>query len=178
MVSSGIYRYVESRDELLTMLVLSGYGDLAEAVEAAVAGKGDPSTRWLKGCRAVRAFGLERRHEYALLYGTPVPGYAAPQDTIAPATRVYTALAAPLSGKAEAFAHPLPRSLAKDAGAVVAGLDLDSDQATAMRFVAAVAHLFGLVSFELFGHMTGVVTDRDTFFDWSVKNLGRDLGLR
>lgn len=178
MVSSGIYRYVESRDELLTMLVSSGYADLADAVEAAVAPKGDASSRWLKGCRAVRAFGLERPHEYALLYGTPVPGYAAPQDTIAPATRVYAALAAPLSGKGHASAHPLPRSLTKDATAVVHGLPLDADEATAMRFVGVVAHLFGLVSFELFGHMTGVVTDRDTFFDWSVKNLGRDLGLR
>ena len=49
----------------------------------------EPATRWLRACRAVRSFALARPHEYALLYGTPVVGYAAPQTTIEPATRVY-----------------------------------------------------------------------------------------
>jgi AcrR family transcriptional regulator len=177
MVSSGIYRYVASRDELLTLLVTSGYAELADAVEAAVATKGDAGTRWLRGCRAVRAFGLARPHEYALLYGTPVPDYAAPQDTIAPATRVYAALAAPLSGEASVPAARVPPALKLDAQAIVDGLPLAVSPPTALRFLGALAQLFGLVSFELFGHTNGVVTDRDAFFDWSVKALGRDLGL-
>ncbi|HVT77279.1 MAG TPA: TetR/AcrR family transcriptional regulator [Acidimicrobiales bacterium] len=178
MVSSGIYRYVASRDELLTMLVVAGYADLADAVEAAVATRGDAPSRWLRGCRAVRSFALARPHEYALLYGTPVPGYAAPQDTIAPATRVYAALAAPLSGTGGVAAPaPCPRVLASDAAAIVSGLPLDADHATALRFIGALAQLFGLISFELFGHTHGVISDGDAFFDWSVKALGRELGL-
>jgi AcrR family transcriptional regulator len=176
MVSSGIYRYVESRDELLTMLVASAYADLADSVEAAAAGKAEPATRWLRACRAVRAFGLERPHEYALLYGTPVPGYAAPQDTIAPATRVYAALAGALSGHSSSELRP-PRALTGDADAIIAGLALDVDRGTALRFLGAIAQVFGLVSLELFGHMTGVVTDRAAFFDWTVRALGADLGL-
>src|SRR6478735_9140520 len=35
MVSSGIYRYVESRDELLTRLIIDSYWSLAAAVRAA-----------------------------------------------------------------------------------------------------------------------------------------------
>jgi hypothetical protein len=34
-------------------------------------------------CRAARAWALAHPHEYALIYGSPVPGYAAPQDTVA-----------------------------------------------------------------------------------------------
>ena len=35
MVSSGIYRYVDSRDELLTRLIVDSYSSLAGAVRAA-----------------------------------------------------------------------------------------------------------------------------------------------
>jgi AcrR family transcriptional regulator len=176
MVSSGIYRYVASRDELLTMLVISAYGDLADAVEAAVGGNAQSATRWLHGCRAVRAFALARPHEYALLYGTPVPGYAAPQDTIAPASRVYSALATPLTGR-KPRAVAIPKALQRDADNVIIGLDLEVDRNTALRYLGAIAKVFGLVSLELFGHMTGVVTERDAFFDWTVRSLGEELGL-
>ena len=37
---------------------------------------------------AIRSWAVEHPHDYALLYGSPVPGYRAPQDTIAPAERV------------------------------------------------------------------------------------------
>src|SRR6188768_2046007 len=37
VVSSAVYRYVESRDELLTLLVVDGYDELGDAVDAAVA---------------------------------------------------------------------------------------------------------------------------------------------
>ena len=33
MASSAIYRYVSSRDELLTLLIVDGYNDMADAVE-------------------------------------------------------------------------------------------------------------------------------------------------
>ncbi|PRC48129.1 TetR family transcriptional regulator, partial [Mycobacterium sp. ITM-2017-0098] len=35
MVSSAVYRYVGSRDELLTLLLVDAYTELAEAVERA-----------------------------------------------------------------------------------------------------------------------------------------------
>jgi AcrR family transcriptional regulator len=177
MVSSGIYRYVASRDELLTMLVADGYSDLAGDVEAAVAGRGDPATRWLRGCRAVRAFALTRPHEYALLYGTPVRGYAAPQDTIAPATRVYAALAAPLAGHTGTGPRTVPASLRSDMAEIVAGLPIDIDNATALRFLAGLGQLFGAISLELFGHLHNVVEDPATMFDWAMRNLGEELGL-
>ena len=37
MVSSAVYRYVANRDELLTLLLVEAYTDLADAVDAAVA---------------------------------------------------------------------------------------------------------------------------------------------
>ena len=174
MVSSGIYRYVASRDELLTMLVVAAYNDLADEIEGAVAGRGDAAARWLRGCRAVRAFALARPHEYALLYGTPVIGYAAPQDTIGPATRVYAALASPLAGASASLT--VPPSLRDDAEAIADGLGL-ADRATGLRFLTAVGQIFGTVSLELFGHMNNVIGDRATFFDWTAKSILNDFAL-
>ena len=96
MVSSAVYRYFPSRDDLLTRLIIDGYDDLGSAAEKADDPTAAPRDRWMAVCRAVRHWAVAHPYEYALLYGSPVPGYAAPQDTIDPATRVYAALAAPL----------------------------------------------------------------------------------
>ena len=92
--SSAVYRYVASRDELLTRLMVAAYdalGVAAETAEAAVA-RDDLPGRWAAVCHAVRAWARAHPHEYALVYGTPVPGYAAVSATIAPAARIPTLL--------------------------------------------------------------------------------------
>lgn len=95
MVSSAVYRYVESRDELLTRLIVETYdaiGEAAEAAEAASRGA-PPAARFVAIASAVRRWAIAHPHEYALVHGSPVPGYAAPGDTIAPASRVPSVLA-------------------------------------------------------------------------------------
>src|SRR3954466_2971626 len=94
MVSSAIYRYVDSRDDLLTRLIIDSYNSLGDATEAAVAASvaRAGADRWVGAGRTIREWALARPHEYMLLYGTPVPGYAAPEDTVTPGTRVTMAL--------------------------------------------------------------------------------------
>jgi AcrR family transcriptional regulator len=86
MVSSAVYRYFPSRDDLLTALIIDGYNALGSA-----AGDADAAcratTRRLVACRAVRDWALAHPHEYSLVYGSPVPGYQAPEQTAGPATR-------------------------------------------------------------------------------------------
>ena len=86
MVSSAIYRYFPSRDDLLTALIVDGYNAIGEVAEQADAAcpAGEYTGRWLAVCRAVRDWALAHPHEYALVYGSPVPGYQAPQQTIGP----------------------------------------------------------------------------------------------
>src|SRR5829696_1312841 len=88
MVSSAVYRYFPSRDELLTRLIIDGYDALGATAEHADDPGVPPLDRWLSVCRAVRAWALAHPHEYALLYGSPVPGYEAPEDTVPAASRV------------------------------------------------------------------------------------------
>lgn len=89
MVSSAVYRYFPSRDELLTTLLVEAYGALSAAVEKADGAhpRNRVGARWVAACRAIRDWCLAHPGEFALLYGSPVPGYAAPQETLEPATR-------------------------------------------------------------------------------------------
>ena len=126
LVSSAIYRYYASRDDLVTALVLDAYADLAEVVEAAVArARPDGERRaWVAGATALRQWALAQPHRYALLYGSPIPGYAAPATTIEPAGRVVLALLGPglLASVPDTEGRPLDSGLLAQVAAVRAAL--------------------------------------------------------
>src|SRR3712207_1688537 len=106
MASSAVYRYFASRDELLTRLIIDGYDALGAAAEDADDPEAAPQERWLEVCRAVRTWARTHPHEYALLYGSPVPGYAAPRDTVPAAARVGVVLGRILGDAASSGALP------------------------------------------------------------------------
>jgi AcrR family transcriptional regulator len=186
MVSSAVYRYFPSRDDLLTALIVDGYnaiGDAAEKADAACA-RDDQAGRWLAACRAVRDWALAHPHEYSLVYGSPVPGYQAPEQTIGPASRVAATLGRIISdAQAEgvldppALCPPPPASFAPDAARLRESVLAAVPDQVAARALAAWAGVFGLVSFELFGQFENVVTDRGAFFDHAVSCLGGMVGI-
>jgi AcrR family transcriptional regulator len=169
MVSSALYRYFATRDELLTALIIA---------------RGDTRARWRAACAAVRKWATSHPHEYALLYGTPVPGYLAPNVTIAAATRVPGVLGRILSDDVEL--HPRRRLVDKKAAVDVRPF-LQVDALTPsmpnvapehfVRALMAWTNLFGTVSFELFGHYVGSVTSYRQFFDRVVEELADFAGL-
>lgn len=179
--SSGVYRYVESRDELLTLLIVEAYDGLGEAVERAEAAvaRDDLFGRWWASACALRAWARVRPQEYGLVFGSPVPGYEAPPTTVGPASRVPLVLSGILRDAAARMPSPAP-----DAGAGVdathsfvavelAGLSTE----LVARGVLAWVTLFGLVSFELFGHLSGTVSDNDAYFRWACERAARTIGI-
>jgi len=187
MVSSAIYRYFPSRDDLLTTLIIDGYNAVGVAVEKADAAcpADDYAGRWLAAGRAVRTWALAHPHEYALVYGSPVPGYQAPERTIGPASR-----AAAVFGKIIGDAYragatvgppgpvvPVPASFTPDAARLRDVILEGVPDHIAAAALIAWSGLFGLVSFELFGQFENVVTDRAAFFDHAAACLGRLTGL-
>ncbi|WP_406213559.1 TetR/AcrR family transcriptional regulator [Streptomyces canus] len=185
MVSSALYRYFPSRDDLLTALIIDAYDSLGESAERAheaVAGAG-PLERWVAVCEAVRHWALEHPHEYALIYGSPVPGYTAPRTTVPPAARVGLLLIGVLRdahhgpGGLEEL-PPVPEDLHAEADRIAADLAPDLPPEVITALVVAWAQLFGLVGFELFGQFNRVVEDREPFFRHAVRQLGRGVGLR
>jgi AcrR family transcriptional regulator len=181
MVSSALYRYFPSRDHLLTALIIDAYNAIGEAAESADPGPGtSPRGRWRGIWRAVRAWARAHPHEYALIYGSPVPGYRAPEDTIAPAERVPMALLA-VVGSTPLLpvdtGTSLPSKLKEQVRAVAVALDSEVSDADMARLLSAWTQLFGAVGFELFGQYNNVVEPADWFFDYLTEQMADLVGL-
>jgi AcrR family transcriptional regulator len=186
MASSAVYRYFPSRDALLTALLVQAYDALGEAVEqadASVRDRADLRNRWRRSCHAIRDWALAQPHEYALLYGSPVPGYAAPEDTVPAAARVpllLLTLAAEAQERGLALATapmPVPRKEQRALRGIRELTDFTIDDERLVRCLMAWENLFGHVSLELFGHMYRGVVDYDAHFEHVVDRLAHDLGL-
>jgi AcrR family transcriptional regulator len=184
MVSSAIYRYFASRDELLTALIVDGYNAIGAAVEQADAAcaRADYPGRWRAGTRAARDWSVAHPHEYALLYGSPVPGYQAPDATIVPAAR-----SAVVFGRLVSEAHaaatlqppgaPVPAPLTEDLQRLREAIMPGVPDPVAAAALTAWAGVFGVISFELFGQFKNVITDLPAYFDHAVASLGALFGL-
>ncbi|MGH3546783.1 MAG: TetR/AcrR family transcriptional regulator [Pseudonocardiaceae bacterium] len=187
MVSSAVYRYVPSRDTLLTMLIVDAYDALGAAVETAEGAidRADLLGRWIATGTAVRDWGLAHPHDWALIFGSPVPGYAAPQDTVRPASRVPEVLCGILADAVSG--GRLDKSQVGEVSAAVGRAmapvrtviprDRVPDPVMAGG-LTAWAGLIGAVSFELFGHHHNVIDDHETFFGEELRRLITLIGLR
>jgi AcrR family transcriptional regulator len=190
MASSAVYRYVASRDELLTRLIIAAYNSLGAAAEAAEAGasRDDLAARWSAVCQAVRGWALANPNEYALIYGSPVPGYVAPPDTIAPASRVANLLVRILVdatvGGTLAPTVTEDQVAAEDRAALApvrSFIAVEVPDALIQRGLMAWTALYGTVSFELFGQLHNVVGeepgDREAYFAECVRRLAQQVGI-
>ncbi|MDQ0812233.1 AcrR family transcriptional regulator [Streptomyces sp. B3I7] len=166
MSGPALYRYYAGRDELITELVRDAYRSLADAFRAASAPT--PEVRALG--RAMRAWALADPQRYFLVFGTPVPGYQAPDDTtdLARESMAYMldACAAPLpAGSPEApFAGHLDehRQWAGDRSVPAAALH---------RALTFWTRLHGALSLELAGHFTGMGFDPERLFEAELDAL-------
>jgi len=184
MVSSAIYRYFASRDDLLTALIVDAYnavGDAVESTEAEVTDRRDLRGRLLAIGRAVRGWALTNPAEYALIYGSPVPGYQAPQDTTVAALRTATVLVQILidghHGGALGADEPLPNGVRDDLRAVADAIAPGLPPQVLARGTVAWIHLFGAVSFELFGQLNNVIDAREDYFDYQMRQMADLVGL-
>ena len=165
LVSSAIYRYHPTREALLTALVMESYTSLGDALADAAPAGAPPADRWRALARAFRAWATGRPHEFQLIYGTPIPGYAAPSDTIPLAARVAMPF---LEAGAEGDRLAPPERLAAQLEGVGGG--------PAAAPLLALAELAGLLTLEFGGHLTGVADPADAYA-YAVEDQVRRLGL-
>lgn len=185
VVSSAVYRYVKSRDELLTLLVVDAYTELGDEVDEAVDALDSDVEKFLVLGRTVRAWGLREPAGYALLFGSPVPGYHAPaEQTTGPGTRVIVKLveifdAAWRAGRlverpTTVSLSGLHRSFAEVRNEMGTNM---SDEALA-RGVLVWASLFGAVSFDVFDQYgSSTFSARDLLFEHQLALLVELAGL-
>ncbi|MFK0156282.1 TetR/AcrR family transcriptional regulator [Streptomyces sp. NPDC090499] len=168
MSGPALYRYFGSRDELITEVIRDAYRSLADTCRAAA-----DSAAGIDGlAHALRRWALDDPQRYFLVYGTPVPGYHAPEDITGIAQEIMGALldvctaaepeapppvsagfTAHLSQHREwAGGHPAPPGVLR-------------------RALAFWTRLHGVLSLELAGHFTGMGFDPDRLFDAEVAEL-------
>jgi AcrR family transcriptional regulator len=192
MAPSALYRYFDGRDGLLSALILAAYEALAAEAEraadlaegrAAAEAVGD-AERWLAVPRALRLWALEHPHQWGLIFGTPVPGYEAPEDTVEPYVRVALALVRPLvvakeSGRLRLDRAPRPVSdelavaVAPVTDALLPGLSLETVLA-----LEGWTTMIGSISLEVFGHWRNTVLDPALLFEAAMGQVAESIGLR
>jgi AcrR family transcriptional regulator len=194
MVSSAIYRYYPSRDDLLTALIIDAYesmGRAATAAETAV-DRSDTIGRWLATATAVRLWALAAPQEWALIFGSPVPGYQAPTDTVDAAVIVPALMIGIVTDAHPQVEHertdrpippappvftPMPASVRSELEAVAAQLDHPLAAEWLAPAVMTWTQLVGSVSFELFGHLHNVIYDYAAYFEFQMREIAARLDL-
>jgi AcrR family transcriptional regulator len=179
MVSSAVYRYVASRDDLLTLLLIDAYTELADAVDRAHRStSGSWADQALASARAARQWAVDQPACWALLYGSPVPGYRAPRErTVGPGTRVVGALFDAIG--AGIAAGDIPRSniaaaqpLSSDFDRLRMEFEFTGDDSAVAKCFLVWAGLVGAISLEVFGQYgADTLTEPVVVFDTQVRLL-------
>lgn len=185
LTAPALYRYYDDRDALLTALIVDGYTSLGDDLEAARDAAPDPRARIAAMSLAYRRWAVRHPHEFALVFGAPVPGYAAPEDgpTHEAGKRfgsvfleVFAQVHARTGFAVPPTDHRTPRLDAELAAWKHGPAPLP---AGAMQvFLACWARLHGLISLEVFGHLTWVeLSDPEALFRAELATMMVELGL-
>lgn len=206
MSPAGLYRYVASREELLTWLIADAYDDLADHLFAAIGapaedrsdpGSGPPDVlvvaapeadvadRLRAVATAYRAWSVAHPNQFALLFGDPIPGYEAPADgpTTAAMTRVGAALGRPLVEAWHAGRlRPHVTDVTDDLRRRLAPMDGIADEPVpaelALTLLLTWGRLHGQVSLEVFGHHAWLFPDGcEPLFDAELEAMLVDLRI-
>jgi AcrR family transcriptional regulator len=179
MVSSAVYRYVASRDELLTLLLIDAYSELADVVDRARESLPEVwSDDVVAIARAARGWAIAHPASWALLYGSPVPGYHAPAErTVGPGTRVIGALfdavaAGIATGDIKLIRHVAPQPVSDDFERLREEFGFPGDDAVIAKCFTIWAGVVGAISLEVFGQYgADTLSDPQTVFDTQVRLL-------
>jgi AcrR family transcriptional regulator len=191
---AGLYRYYDGRDALLTDLLADAYLDLARAVASAsgVTGQpspgpsgaphpedGDPIAALLRAIEAYREWAVTNRARFMLIFGTPVPGYSAPEGgptvqanremgqvffTLAARGWASGRIAAPTGPRARTGLTPGEAEVHAQLVAMAPGFPAD----LIPRMLAGWALWHGLVTLEVTGQLDWIYPDTAAFFSQRV----------
>jgi AcrR family transcriptional regulator len=179
MVSSAVYRYVSSRDELLTLLLVDAYSELADTVDSARDALTDLwSDDVIAIARAARRWAVTHPARWALLYGSPVPGYHAPPErTVGVGTRVVGAIFDAISagiatGDIRLTNDLAPQPMSSDFERIRHEFGFPGDDRVIAKCFLLWAAVVGAISLEVFGQYgTDTLSDPERVFDAQMRLL-------
>ncbi|UQX00016.1 WHG domain-containing protein [Streptomyces sp. RerS4] len=176
------------RDDLLTALVIDAYNASGAAMEradeAATAAGASAGARLLAVTRALRQWSFDHVAEFTLIYGSPVPGYHAPQDTVPPASRTPAVLGgivrtALMGGELTPprRAVPGPPLLLPAAVEAFGGVPEAPFSDIIERGIVLWSNLIGLLVFQVFSRTHDSVSDEAAYFDYAIAVAAETIGL-
>lgn len=184
--SSALFRYFPTYNDLITALVIDAYDSLADAMSTGrdAAGPADHAGRWYAICLAYRRWSLANPSEFALLHGTPLPGYDAPPEATGPAAGRFAEVAiAAFAAAVEAGAADPERTQ------VPADLKLGERWSDLLRgpiggyepriigiVFSAWASLRGYLMAEVFGNLPVLIDDTDALCRAHVRTVMLGMG--
>lgn len=178
MSPAGLYRYYDGLDEIVTSLLVDAYRDLADAVAAAAERGPTVRDRLRAAMLGYREWALAQPNRFLLIFGTPIPGYAAPQGgpTVAENLRigaVFFGLVAAGHARGELHVPAAGRPATEQEEAFVAdlGLPLPADRVAAV--LGAWAHFHGMVTLEVLHQLDFVYPDAHDFYTGEVERILR-----
>ena len=190
MTAPALYRYFGSHEDLLLNVCGDIFSELAGEIEtaidaAAATTDGDITAKVAAACRAFRHWALNHRPEFALLFGTPVPGLDVEKDDVAEecARRfagTFFALFTEL-WRRRPFPVLRPEKIDPELRAELTryqeGLGTDLPVGALLAFLRCWVRLYGIVSMEVFGHLRFALDDAEPIFEITLAEMARDLSL-
>ena len=177
MSAPSLYNYYTNRDDLVTDLLVESYSHQAEALEQASAScqAQEVIPCLLTTVLAYRQWAVEHPQEFALIAGSPIPGYVAPVELTLPLGRRSVKVLLDLLQRAW-DEHPLPPQPSSPDIAVDAfneefiswcreqGYGLP----VVVLFLELYAFLQGMIALEVFGHLPFFLNDSVAFYRTAI----------
>jgi AcrR family transcriptional regulator len=184
MSAAALYRYFPGLDALVIAVCGDIYGELHDAMAASGAREDEPVPKLFAMAREFRRWSIAHPQEFALLFGTPVPGIDAMDelcDPDHPAARVGTLFLEPFGQVWDRLAAPLPAideaHLAEHVAPMAAVHGNVLPVAGLYAFLGAWTRLYGLVAMEVFGHLRWALTDVEPLFEAELAAFVRQLAV-
>lgn len=183
MTAPAIYRYFDSLDALVIAMVSDFFDELRDDIEtlAVAHADADAATRLSMMVRGFRRWAVQHPAEFALMFGSPVPGITQFAATCDPVDDAGARLGAMFLNVLGELYEDKPFPEQSDA-------DLDEVMRTAVApyfstfgdrfalpvvyaFLACWTSLYGLVAMEVFGHLQWAMTDVEPLFELQLHRV-------
>jgi AcrR family transcriptional regulator len=179
ITAPAIYNYFPDRDALVTALIVDAFTSLGQSQKEAIRelAPDDPITRVTALGLAYRDWAITYPQRYQLIFGTPIPGYQAPEDITLPAAAwallplIETLQAISLAGSLRidrsAARTPALTSMLEAWSQFAGGPELE------VLYAALViwSRVHGLVLMEIGGQMPSFITDPGEVFRREIENI-------
>ncbi|AIT60085.1 TetR/AcrR family transcriptional regulator [Corynebacterium doosanense] len=162
---SALYRYVNDRNALLSLLIADAFTRLSDEVDAAVRAEKGLAEKLTAYAMTSRQWALSNSELWGLIYGNPVPGYeAAELGELDPGVRPLRTLAAIISEGVEDPVPEPPENFRKYLAVSVEELGISMTWPQLAYAGQCWSCLNGVISTEVFGR-----------FGRDFSEVGRDM---